>query len=420
MRQILYLISSLLCVGLLSVGCDSDPSPETPDRETVEVPVEFNLFSSGRDLTTRTETGPNPDTLNPRAIFVDRVNVYIYKRPSDQAYETDREGFVYSDKMTLTAKHTGTTGKDQPRFKARGKVPLESGYQYRMTAVAYSEGQGEDTLFALNPSYFDYAEISLEDKEEYKTPELFFGHVVCHDRDTLFRYEDIKDEQAALSGWLYRGVAGIELNLTDVATNVKRIDLLADSINTRVKARVYDDFLAAYGMQRDGSFQHFVIGSWSREKETETTTKVHIEGPNLLEICTSLSLRITLDENGEEKQVVCRLKVKENKDNTDTGESGDTEKGEDARLRSIPGDGGNGTGIIPGGEETPVDPENPDPGNKNPYRICFKRNYYYKLSGNYKKLTTMQYVIQVTVNPNWDGDVYLPLDKSEGNDESSN
>ena len=38
---------------------------------------------------------------------------------------------------------------------------------------------------------------------------------------------------------------------------------------------------------------------------------------------------------------------------------------------------------------------------------------YYKILGDYEKLTTMEYVLQVTVNPNWDGDVYLPLDKSD-------
>ena len=54
------------------------------------------------------------------------------------------------------------------------KIPLESEYEYRMTAVAYSEEQGEKRLFELNDSYFNHAEITLLDKDEYKTPELFF------------------------------------------------------------------------------------------------------------------------------------------------------------------------------------------------------------------------------------------------------
>lgn len=133
---------------------------------------------------------------------------------------------------------------------------------------------------------------------------------------------------------------------------------------------------------------------------------------NLLEVCTSLSLRIRMDGDEEEKEklVVCRLKVRENKNKENTGkEENGGNKGD--LLRSIPGDGGNGTGIIPGGEQTPTNPENPDSGDKNPFQICFKRNHYYLLQGDYSKLTTMEYVLQVTVNPNWDGDVYLPLDK---------
>ena len=182
---------------------------------------------------------------------MDRVKVYIYQRPADQTYETDREGFLRANELVLPAHRTGNAGADgQPRFTATGKIPLESEYEYRMTAVAYSEEQGEKRLFELNDSYFNHAEITLLDKDEYKTPELFFGNVVYQDTDTVFRYDSKNPKK--LTGWLYRGVAGIELNLENVAPEVKRIDLLADSINTRVKARLYDDFRSAYDMKRNG------------------------------------------------------------------------------------------------------------------------------------------------------------------------
>ena len=414
MKRILYMIS-LLCLGLLSTGCDSEEQPGEEEKRTVEVPVEFNCTSSGNELTTRTNpVGPgNPGETNTRPIYVDRVKVYIYQRPADQTYETDREGFLRANELVLPAHRTGNAGADgQPRFTATGKIPLESEYEYRMTAVAYSEEQGEKRLFELNDSYFNHAEITLLDKDEYKTPELFFGNVVYQDTDTVFRYDSKNPKK--LTGWLYRGVAGIELNLENVAPEVKRIDLLADSINTRVKARLYDDFRSAYDMKRNGRFEHFVIGSWERNIADVKNNNIQIIGSNLLAVCTSLSLRITIDKDGKEEQVVCRLQVREKKEDgdVDTDENGGTGGSANAQLRSIPGDAGNGTGIIPGGEETPVDPENPDSG-KNPFQICFKRNQYYKILGDYEKLTTMEYVLQVTVNPNWDGDVYLPLDKSD-------
>ena len=85
MKRILYMIS-LLCLGLLSTGCDSEEQPGEEEKRTVEVPVEFNFTSSGNELTTRTNpVGPgNPGETNTRPIYVDRVKVYIYQRPADQ------------------------------------------------------------------------------------------------------------------------------------------------------------------------------------------------------------------------------------------------------------------------------------------------------------------------------------------------
>lgn len=412
MKHTLYIIGGLLSMALFAASCDSDEQPGMEDKAIVEVPLEFNLTSGGSELTTRAEQ-EKPDKPNIRPIHVDKVDVYVYHRSVDAIYQTETEGFVWADKLTFPAIETGTTGEGQPRYTATGKVPLDSDYEYMMTAVAYSAEQGENELFELNKSFFDHAEISLkEDKNDYKTPELFFGNVVYNWTDTVFRYDSKNENQKKLTGWLYRGVAGVELNLLNVEENVKQIDLLADSINTRVKARVYDDFRSAYGMKKDGTFEHYVIGSWTRDNDNEKEKgKIQIVGSNLLPVCTSLSLRITLDDD---KRVVCRLQVRDKKkdENEGTDENGGTEGGAGV-LRSIPGDGGNGTGIIPGGEETPVEPEEPDPDKNNPYKICFKRNNYYILNGDYEALTTMNYVLQVTVNPNWDGDIYLPLDKSD-------
>ncbi|WP_262055221.1 hypothetical protein [Parabacteroides distasonis] len=43
MKRILYMIS-LLCLGLLSTGCDSEEQPGEEEKRTVEVPVEFKLY----------------------------------------------------------------------------------------------------------------------------------------------------------------------------------------------------------------------------------------------------------------------------------------------------------------------------------------------------------------------------------------
>lgn len=71
--------------------------------------MEFNFTSSGNELTTRTNpVGPgNPGETNTRPIYVDRVKVYIYQRPADQTYETDREGFLRANELVLPAHRTG-------------------------------------------------------------------------------------------------------------------------------------------------------------------------------------------------------------------------------------------------------------------------------------------------------------------------
>lgn len=370
MKHTLYIIGGPLSMALFAASCDSDEQPGMEDKAIVEVPVEFNFTYSGSELTTRAES-EKPDKPNNRPIYVDKVDVYVYQRSADATYETETEGFARANKLTFPAIKTGDKPGVQPRYTATGKVPLDSDYEYRMTAVTYSDGQGEKALFELNESFFDHTEIALKDEgNDYKTPELFFGNVVYNGTDTVFRYDS--DSQKKLTGWLYRGVAGVELNLSNVDGNVKQIDLLTDSINTHVKVRVYDDFRSAYGMKKDGTFEHYVIGSWAREKDdAKEKSKIQIVGPNLLPVCTSISQRITLDGD---KRVVCRLQVREMKEdeNEGTDENGGT-KGGASGLRSIPGDGGNGTGIIPGGEETPVEPEEPDLDKNNPYKICFKR-----------------------------------------------
>lgn len=397
-KQLIYVISFLICWSFLTIGCESEENLKKQGDDFVEVPLEFSLKSGGL-------LGKDTFKVNPRPIFVDRVKVYVYQRPLRKKYKTDLDGFQKTGEVKLVAHEMNSDGIVQPRFKAFGKVPVKRGFEYRMTAVAYSEQLKEDALFGVENPFFADAEVVLKDAKEYTTPELFFGNVVYQDKDTIFRFENGIDEMKSLSGWLYRGVAGVELMLQHVAKEAKKIELLADSIYPRVKARVYDDFHTGYDMQKDGTSGHFVLDSWNRAVDkVESDGSIKLVGANLFEICTSLSLRITLaGEGGTDKQTVCRLRVvKKNKPEASK------------QLYALPGDGGNGTGIIPGGEQTPEEPEKPET-ERNPYQICFKRNNYYRLTGDYEKLLSRDYAIQVVVNPNWDGDIYLPLDRTEGN-----
>ena len=404
----------LLCLLGSLWACSKEEALDVPQTEMMEVPFSFELVAQGKEP--KTKAGHWHDTLklNPRPVYVDRVMVRVYRRPSDQTYKDEMEQYAHYQQFTVPAKEV-SNGTSQPRFIASGSVQLESGYDYRMTALAYSEKRQEDLLFRLNDNLFSYAEVELTENQEYTTPELFFGTVVNNENDTIIHYDKIDKNNVKLTGWLYRGVAGVKITLTDVPKEVRKIELLADSIYTRVKARNYDDFHNSYALQRDGKFEHFVLGASNRkEGETADFREVVIEGPNLLEGCTSLSLRITLDKKGgtqdETERVVTRLRVREGKEPEKPEGEGETQP----TLRTLPPDEGNGTGIIPGGNTFPENPETPeDPIKKNPYRICFKRNHYYQMKGNYGDLTKLKYVLQVVVNPNWEGSINLPLDKSD-------
>ena len=379
MKNAIYILMYSLLLG----ACTAEEEVIEPViPETMEVPISFDLSMTGP----ATRAFP-PKEANVRDCYVDKVNVYVYSRPEDGNYVegNKRDRFTYRSQVTLTAQKTGETGD-----------------------------KGEHEMFQRNGTYLANSYLELLPKVEetptdYQTPELFFGTVVYDEtgeRDTVFSYNDVKDTpagQTSLTGWLYRGVAGIEITLTNVPDSVKKIELLADTIYTKVGASHYDDFLHAYAPERELEYKRFVLGATVPEGE-ETDKTIKIVGPNLLtNICTSLSLRIT----GANGQSFCRLRLR------------DTDGHDVPETRSIPSGGGNGTGIILGGEETPEYPEEGGDGEseKNPYQVCFKRNNYYQISGNYDSLLTQKYVLRVTVNPNWDMDVSLPLDKSEGSTE---
>ena len=415
MKNAIYILMYSLLLG----ACTAEEEVIEPViPETMEVPISFDLSMTGP--ATRAFDEPDISTENVRQTSVDRVNVYVYSRPDDETYPNDLAGFKrHGGVVTLHAVENndgGVAGHLPASYTASGVLSLSSGNEYRITAVAYSAEKGEGDLFVMKGDYLEQqAHIELTDGVQYKTPELFFGTVVHNYTDTIFHYDDVKNDpagQTSLTGWLYRGVAGIEITLTNVPDSVKKIELLADTIYTKVGASHYDDFLHAYEAKKDTKYEHFVLGKVELEKGEGVNKTIKIVGPNLLtNICTSLSLRITSeDEEGKESVEACRLRLRD----VDESEVGEEEK----QTRSIPSDGGNGTGIIPEGEVIDPTPEDPsDDNEKNPYRVCFKRNNYYRIEGDYTQLRTFKYTLRVTVNPNWDMDVSLPLDKSEGSTE---
>lgn len=90
------------------------------------------------------------------------------------------------------------------------------------------------------------------------------------------------------------------------------------------------------------------------------------------------------------------------------------EDDEDLTTKTVPDDEGLGTGIIPD-NDLPTDPEHPEEDDPlYPFRVCFMRNNYYKIEGNFERLNQQKYTLRVIVNPNWDQKVSLTLEEASG------
>ena len=298
-------IGKYIWLGLLS-GClwgcssDADLGEEPVVEEFAEIPITFNFLTKG-SLTTRVSEDPNDGipASEAREVYVDRVLLKVYKRPIG-TYSDNIEDFMLDErndnKVLVCEEQT-----QFPYYIAHGRIDLSSSYEYRVSAIAYSEELEERNLFDFEGRRLENTRLMLID-EQRKTPEIFFGLPVANGQDSVFRYAGSSGQE--LEGWLYRGIAGIELKLTNVDEGISKIELLADQLNTSVYTRYYDDFLSPLDLkQDDGSYTHFVLGSadailgeddgkYQFEKNT-----VLIKGMNLLQSCTSLRLRITRVNN---------------------------------------------------------------------------------------------------------------------------
>ena len=417
----------LLLCGLAACSDEAD-MPVPGEGESIKVPIAFNLLDVG-SLTTRVSPDDNHSYGgNVRPNTVNAVNVYVYSRDADGSYRDYADGFTLGYTYTLPVQDLGD--KKWPRYIASGEIEMSSSKEYRINAVAYTKEESGEASFKLNGSLFRQAEIELNqrmnsnDIPDYYHPELFFGTVLYNDTDSIFSYDLVKNNKAGLSGWLYRGVAGIELTLYNIPESIMSIQLLASKIYTKVKSRYYNDFISAYGEveNKDNNIRRYVIGEAKVEedeellKEYDTPYYCKIVGPNLLtNICTILGVRIEYEPVGNEtwpSYSYTRLRLKET--SSVPGVPYYPEDDEDLTTRTVPDDDGLGTGIIPD-NDLPTDPEHPEEDDPlYPFRVCFMRNNYYKIEGNFERLNQQKYTLRVIVNPNWDQKVSLTLEEASG------
>ncbi len=388
-------------IGLLGVvGCQSaDVAQDGTDEGTWDVPVSFVVQSASANAVSR-GSGENPpydnDTVRP--LYTDRIQLNVYKRTKDGSYANETDGFTFDKKVVLTCEVQDGTSASGARYAyASGVINMDKAYEYRCTALGYAEQKGEQSLFSFTGTAFSDAQVSLTNTTQYTTPELFFGtprygaDMTNKEAGTVvFSYQS--GAINALGGWLYRCVAGTELTLRKVPPEVKTLTLLTNAVNTQCQSTCYDDFLTPLpeGKQTVPEGEEtakFVLDAWTRpdnwvtkygvETETDSIT-VTINESNLFPVTATLYVQITIDKGEGEDDEVMVVPLRMKKRATSTSSSSDTVN-TDEQLT-------NGT-------------------------LVFQRNHYYEIAGEYESLVIKKLPLVVYVNPNWDGDIDLILDK---------
>lgn len=226
---------------------------------------------------------------------VDKIALLTFKRPmdTDKPFLFDQANSVAFDadgKISTSNNSMELECKDYPdaspyKKQAKGEITKQKGYEYKVIALGYNtkreddyptgnnpfderscfqivagDGRGIDESTSLSEVKlklipFKYSNISdelagtIEDQITgawLRTPELFFANCfIAGDEDGIIQFADTKE----ITGVLKRGVAQVNLNITDVhgaassGRHVCQFSFLADVLNTEVRLENYDCFL---------------------------------------------------------------------------------------------------------------------------------------------------------------------------------
>lgn len=306
-KRTLYGWLMLIVAGFLT-GCSQETQVTeiTGNADTKVQQVRFYVSSGHIEDAPLTRDVPpvsgGGTTTIPGTCQVDRIALLTFKRPMDtdkpflfdqaNSVAFDEDGKITSNNsMELECEdcpgapaYPSETSSYQKQ--AIGKITKQKGYEYKVIALGYNTARkddyptGENSFFDERSCFqivagdgrgidestslsevklklipFNYSDISADlagtitdqiTGEWLRTPELFFANCsIAGDEDGIIQFADTKE----ITGVLKRGVAQVNLNITDVhgaASSVRHVcqfSFLADVLNTEVRLENYDCFL---------------------------------------------------------------------------------------------------------------------------------------------------------------------------------
>lgn len=306
-KRTLYGWLMLFMAGFLT-GCSQETQVTeiTGNADTKVQQVRFYVSSGHIEDAPLTRDVPpvsgGGTTTFPGTCQVDRIALLTFKRQVDtdnpflfdqaNSVAFDEDGKITSNNsMELECEdcpgapaYPSETSSYQKQ--AIGKITKQKGYEYKVIALGYNtkrkddyptgensffderscfqivagDGRGIDESTSLSEVKlklipFNYSDISADlagtitdqiTGEWLRTPELFFANCsIAGDEDGIIQFADTKE----ITGVLKRGVAQVNLNITDVhgaASSVRHVcqfSFLADVLNTEVRLENYDCFL---------------------------------------------------------------------------------------------------------------------------------------------------------------------------------
>lgn len=229
MKKISNYTGCFLFLFLLLLSCSNQEDViGTVNNKTIKVP--FSIEIGTATVVTRAQNPSTGPVIEGDPCEADHLRIFVFKKGTSTAPEPLR-AFFY-DKEGVVERQPGISGSSGKRY-ATGYFEAEADSQYRIIGVACKASEEKYLNFSgitAEGSNFLDATIGINKiaDEPYYTPEFFSG-TISDDPELRDKVVTVTDgAKIQLQGNLYRGVAQINVEVTNIPDEVIKLGLVMD------------------------------------------------------------------------------------------------------------------------------------------------------------------------------------------------